>query len=92
MKIKDVCTRTGLSERTVRFYCEQNLLSPEKHEVRGRVYLDFDEKEIAVLQQIAALRSAGMSIDEIRTVQNEPYRIAELLDTLRGRLEREQGE
>ena len=30
MQIKDVCRRTGLTERAVRFYIEKELLSPEK--------------------------------------------------------------
>lgn len=89
MKMKEVCARTGLSERAVRFYCEQDLLTPQRTEVRGRIYLEFDENDIDVLQQIATLRSAGLSLEEIRTVQNEPHLIGRILCTLRTRLARE---
>lgn len=92
MKIKEVCTRTGLSERAVRFYCEQQLLAPEKTELRGRVYLEFDEEDVAVLMQIARLRASGFSLDEIRTAQNEPHMIGTLIEALRARLRQEQGE
>lgn len=92
MKMKEVCTRTGLSERAVRLYCEQGLLTPEKTEVRGRVYLDFDEADITGLEQIAALRGIGLSLEEIKAALQNPGAIASLLDGLRQRLETEQGE
>lgn len=92
MKMKEVCARTGLSERAVRLYCEQGLLSPERSEMRGRVYLDFAESHITELQQIARLRMAGFSLEEIKTALHEPHMIPVLLETLRKRLAREQGD
>ena len=53
MQIKDVCRRTGLTERAVRFYIEKELLSPEKTWRNGREYLNFSEKGLCVLNQIA---------------------------------------
>lgn len=91
MKMKEVCTLTGLSERAVRLYCEQGLLAPERTEVRGRVYLEFDEPHITELRQIAVLRTAGFSLEEIKTALDEPYLIGKLLRSFRDRLEREQG-
>ncbi len=92
MKMKEVCALTGLSERAVRLYCEEGLLTPERNEVRGRVYLEFSEVHIEALQQIADLRAVGFSLEEIRTAQNEPHLIGRLIGDLRTRLEREQGE
>ncbi|MBQ8397930.1 MAG: MerR family transcriptional regulator [Clostridia bacterium] len=91
MKMKEVCALTGLSERAVRLYCEQGLLAPARTEVRGRVYLEFDETHITELRQIATLRTAGFSLDEIKTIFDEPHLIGQLLRGLRERLEREQG-
>ncbi len=91
MKMKEVCALTGLSERAVRLYCEQGLLVPERTEVRGRVYLEFDETHITELRQIASLRTAGFSLEEIKTVLDEPHLIGGLLIDLRARLEAEQG-
>ena len=91
MKMKEVCTRTGLSERAVRLYCEQGLLAPERTEVRGRIYLEFAECHITELQQIAVLRTAGFSLEEIKTILDEPHLIGGLLRNLQARLEAEQG-
>lgn len=92
MKMKEVCTRTGLSERAIRLYCEQGLLTPAQTEVRGRVYLDFDEDDITALNQIAALRGIGFSLEEIKAAQQNPHVIGTLLADLRRRLTEEQGE
>lgn len=92
MKMKEICARTGLTERAVRLYCEEGLLSPERSEVRGRVYLEFSETHVEELRQIAILRGAGFSLDEIKTAINEPHLIGRLLRDLHGRLAREQGE
>ena len=54
MQIKEVCGRTGLTERTVRFYIEKGLLAPMKTWKNGREYLDFSETDIRVLERIAA--------------------------------------
>jgi len=92
MKMKEVCTLTGLTERAVRLYCEQELRTPSRTEVRGRVYLEFDEQHIKELNQIAALRASGFTLEEIRTVRNEPHLIGRLLQTLSARLAHEQDE
>lgn len=92
MKMKEVCSRTGLSERAVRLYCEEGLLTPIRTEVRGRVYLEFEESHIAELQQIACLRSAGFSLGEIKEVFQEPHLIPNILKDFQARLVREQGE
>lgn len=92
MKMKEVCSRTGLSERAVRLYCEEGLLTPIRTEVRGRVYLEFEESHITELQQIACLRNAGLSLEEIKTVLDEPHMIPGILSSLRARLVKERGE
>ena len=42
MKMKEVCTRTGLTERAVRYYISKGLCTPDTAEKRGagllRVY------------------------------------------------------
>ena len=39
MKMKEVCKRTGLTERAVRFYVAEGLVAPESQNVRGRTYI-----------------------------------------------------
>ena len=72
MQIKDVCRRTGLTERAVRFYIEKELLSPEKTWRNGREYLNFSEKDLCALNQIARLRRRFFTLEEIKTMQTRP--------------------
>lgn len=67
MKIKAVCERTGLTDRTVRYYIEEGLISPAFTEnYLGRKSFDFTEDNISELNDIAVLRSFDFSIDEIK--------------------------
>ena len=43
MKMKDVCVKTGLTERAVRFYADKDLIHPKKTKVNGRENWEFDE-------------------------------------------------
>lgn len=79
MQIKDVCIRTNLSKKTIRYYEEEGLIHPEKEYRNGRYYRNYSEKDIYELQIIASLRRAWFTIDEIRTMQQQPEKIAEIL-------------
>ena len=72
MKIKEVCERTGLTERTVRFYRQKGLISPRGEWRNGREYSDFSEADVEMLAAIATLRELSFSIDEILTMQRTP--------------------
>lgn len=78
-KIKEVCILTGLSEKTVRFYVEQNLITPEI--LPGLHYRSyrFSEADVRRLQDIAALRSADFSVSEIKTMLSDPSVIPSLI-------------
>lgn len=84
MKMKDVCARTELSDRAVRFYMEENLIAPSYTEnYLGRRTFDFSEEDVVQLQNIAVLRKFGFSIEEIRTVKEDPGSSAAVLAGLR---------
>lgn len=69
MKIKKVCDITGLSDRTIRYYIEQGLISPSYTEnYLGRKSFDFSEDNITDLNRIAILRSFDFSVGEIRDI------------------------
>lgn len=77
MKMKEVCARTGLTERAVRFYVQEGLLCPSAQRRGGRTWLDFSEPDVARLRAIATLRRTGFSVEEIRAMsmdfpQNAP--------------------
>ncbi len=75
MKMKEICERTGLTERAVRLYCQRGLLSPETYTQRDRDYLVFNEEDERALRCIAVLRQADFSLEEIAVMQNEPHLI-----------------
>lgn len=89
MKIKSVCDRTGLTERTIRFYIEKELIRPE-HVIRNnRVYYDFTEEDVKVLEQILVLRKARFSIDRIKEMQENPLQIRSFIEQQITELRRE---
>ena len=68
MKIKEVCQQTGLTEKTVRYYVERELLHPQAMEKGDRIYTEFSSEDIRRLERVAALRKAGFSIEAILTM------------------------
>lgn len=81
MKIKEACSKTGLTERTIRFYIEKNLISPSSAELNGRIYYDYSEQDIENLKQISLLRKIGLSIENILDMQSNPENINSILGT-----------
>ncbi len=92
MKMREVCNRTGLTDRTVRYWTEQGLLSPRREEQNGRLYFQFTEEDVAALEKIALLRQAGFSIGQIGDMQRDPAAIAPAVGELRGALEEQRRE
>lgn len=70
MKIKDVIGRTGLTDRAIRLYISNGLISPHSEKsYTGRSSFDFSEADVALLQQIALLRKADFSLEQIHALQ-----------------------
>lgn len=70
MKIKEVITKTGLTDRAIRLYIESELIKPEFDEnYNGRKSIDFSENDVEQLKNIALLRKADFSIQEIKALQ-----------------------
>lgn len=92
MKMKEICERTGLTERAVRLYCERGLISPETYTQNEREYLVFGERDERALRCIATLRAADFSLDEILTMQNEPFLIEKTVREHTAKLMRESAE
>lgn len=73
MKIKTVCELTGLSDRTIRYYIEEKLISPSHTEnYLGRKKYSFSEHDIDALKDIAVLRKYDITVEEIRKIINDP--------------------
>ena len=95
LSIGDVCERTGLSPRTVRYYEEVGLLPGVRRRAGGRRVYGGDEVER--LRFIQRLKTLGLSLSEIKDL-NAVYaiggstgamltRLAELLDRRLGELD-----
>lgn len=70
MKIKEVMTETELTDRAIRLYIDEDLVSPSFSEnYRGRKSYDFSQGDITALKNIATLRKAGFSIAEIKALK-----------------------
>lgn len=87
MKIREVCRRTGLTERTVRYWASEGLISPATYELNERSYFDFTEADIALLDTISTLRRAGFSVSEVSEMQKDPAVIPEKVRSLRENLQ-----
>ena len=89
MKIKDVSQKTGLSKKTIRFYEEEGLIEPEKTYQNGRAYRTYTQAHIQTLNDVALLRRARFSVEEIKTILSTPEEIPALFESYRQRLRTE---
>lgn len=62
MLISEVCARTGLTRKAVRYYVDKGLLSPSAHE---NGYRDFSADDMCRLERIAVLRRLGLGLSDI---------------------------
>ena len=70
MKMKDVLEQTDLTDRAVRLYMENGLVSPSCSEnYAGRKNIEFSENDVEALKNVATLRKAGFSISEIKLLK-----------------------
>lgn len=72
MRIKEVCERTGLTRRAVRFYEEKGLIAPDIDPKEHNDYRDYSEEDVKRLSLIARLRSLRIPVEEIARILREP--------------------
>ncbi len=86
MKIKSVCELTGLTDRTIRYYIEEKLISPLYAEnYLGRKTYNFSQKDIKDLNDIAVLRKFDFTLEEIKSVINDAETSKEILSNVKDR-------
>ena len=78
MKLKEVCEATGLTRKTIRLYEEKGLLVPQKEARNGREYREYSQEDVETLREIATLRRAWFTMDEISRMQQDPEAIGEI--------------
>ena len=70
MKMKEVLEQTDLTDRAVRLYVENGLVSPSCNEnYAGRKNIEFSKEDVEALRNVATLRKAGFSINEIKILK-----------------------
>lgn len=69
LSIGEVVRRTGLTERTLRFYEDQGLIKPRRTEAGRRVY---GAADLVRLHRITVLRRASFSLAQIKRFLNAP--------------------
>lgn len=80
MKIKEVIERTDLTDRAIRLYIENGLVTPNFTEnYNGRKNIDFTEDDLHTLLNIATLRKADFSIAEIKSIMESTEKCKEVL-------------
>lgn len=79
MKIKQAAKATGLSEKAIRYYEGQGLLSPAKSFINGRYFRSYCADDVARLNTIATLRRCRMPIESIKHIIEHPGDIPQVL-------------
>ena len=77
MKIKEVISKTGLTDRAIRLYIEYGLVMPENQKsYNGRNNYNFTQEDVDCFEQIAMLRKADFSLEQIKKLKSggEPAR------------------
>ena len=79
-KMKQVCQMTGLTEKAIRIYMDQKLVTPKVEEGTHRNAYFFSEEDVERLKDILALRNAGFSIAEIKQMLENPEMLSLLIE------------
>lgn len=85
MKIKQVRELTDLSERTIRYYESELLISPVSKSMNNRNFREYSQTDVDDLLVCARLRRALFSIQEIREMMQNPERIPLILGNYKSR-------
>lgn len=68
-RVGEVAEQLGLTLRTLKYYEELGLVTPQRTESRYRMY---NEADIQRLERIRRMRAVGLSLNTIQTVFSQP--------------------
>ena len=77
MKINQVEELTGITKKNIRFYEEQNLISPQRNPANG--YREYSMEDVKQLSRIKLLRKLGIPIDSIRKMETGELQLDDCL-------------
>lgn len=89
MKINEVSKLTNLSQKTIRYYEDRGLITPDIKIIRNRNFRDYSEETIHRLISISTLRKLLFSVDEIKIIIENPNEISKIIITYEGRISEE---
>ena len=69
MTIKEVEEKVGIKKTNIRFYEEAGLLRPERSKENN--YRIYSQADVDILEKIKFLRSLGISVEDIRRLEQE---------------------
>lgn len=78
MNIGDVEQRTGISKKNIRFYEKEGLLTVARNQENQ--YREYSEADVRTLEQIKLLRRLGVSLEDIRLVQDGRLSLADCME------------
>ena len=87
MRIKEVVKKTGLTEKTIRYYESVGLVIPHMEERNWRQWRDYSPEHVRLLSAVATLRRASFRVEEISRLLTEPEKIPETVEAVRERAE-----
>lgn len=81
MRIKEVCKKTGLTDKAVRTYINNQLINPAYTEnYSGRKNYSFSDEDVELLCKIALLRRYDFSLSDIKILLDDDDRILFVLE------------
>ena len=76
MLINEACKKSGLTKKSILYYEEKGLISPQ---ILENNYRDYSEEDIITLKEISVLRKCEISIEDIKKIlksDNKPVELA----------------
>lgn len=86
MTIKEIESLSGIPRANIRYYEQEGLITPKR---LANGYRAYSEEELAVLEKIKLLRGVGVSLDDIRALQNGEDELSAVLSRRLRELENE---
>lgn len=79
MTIKEVEEQLGITRANIRFYEKEGLVIPKRNSVNS--YREYENEDVEILRKILFLRKLDVSIEDIRSLQNEKITLNEFLES-----------
>jgi len=76
MNIKEVEALSGMTRANIRFYEQEELIRPVRRE---NGYRDYSEEDLQQLSRIRLLRTLGLGLEEIRSLQRGETQLSDVL-------------